>query len=94
MKIQSRIIESTEDASLLAEHGPLIHGAALWRTLGYVSAQAFRKAMRAGTVPVPTFRIETRRGRFAMTRDVAQWISTLSHRATATAVMADKEMEE
>ena len=54
-----------------------MHGRSLWRALGYVSAQAFRKAVRLGTVPVSTFTIEKRRGRFAKTCEVAQWIATL-----------------
>lgn len=65
------------EAYLLARHGTLIHGSALWQALGYVSAQAFRKAVRAGTVPVVTFTIQFRRGRFAKTRDVARWIQKL-----------------
>lgn len=65
------------ESYLLGQHGPLMHGRNLWLALGYVSAQAFRKAVRFGTVPVHTFTIETRRGRFAKTRDVAAWIATL-----------------
>ena len=68
---------SESEEFLLEQHGPLMHGPALWQALGYVSAQAFRKAVRAGTVPVATFTIEFRRGRFARTHDVARWIQTL-----------------
>lgn len=62
---------------LLERWGPLVQGEELWRALGYVSAQAFRKAVRQGTVPVITFTIETHRGRFARTLEVAHWLGTL-----------------
>ncbi|NTX26713.1 hypothetical protein HT746_06105 [Burkholderia pyrrocinia] len=62
---------------LLERCGPLMQGRDLWLTLGYVSAQAFRSAVRKGTVPVTTFTIESRRGRFAKTLDVAAWLGSL-----------------
>ena len=69
---------------LLEKWGPLVQGSELWRALGYVSAQAFRKAVRQGTVPVPTFTLKFRRGRFARTYEVARWLRTLG---------ADEEMK-
>lgn len=72
------------ESLLLERHGPLLHGKNLWLTLGYVSAQSFRKAVRHGTVPVATFTIENRRGRFANTRDVAEWLKSLSTTTTTT----------
>jgi hypothetical protein len=84
-KPQSSDLESF----LLERYGPLLHGRNLWLTLGYVSAQAFRKAIRCGTVPVTTFTIENRRGRFAKTRDVVEWLETLNA-DTAGALSADR----
>jgi hypothetical protein len=77
MPSQPRLSNAITYGYLLEQHGPLMHGQVLWQALGYVSAQAFRKAVRAGTVPIVTFTIKTRRGRFARTSDVAQWIGTL-----------------
>jgi hypothetical protein len=74
---------------LLERYGPLLHGRNLWLTLGYVSAQSFRKAVRSGTVPVVTFTIENRRGRFAKTRDVVEWLENLSA-GTPGALSADR----
>lgn len=60
--------------SLARKHGPLLGGTALWRALGYSNARAFSKAVERNTVPVPTFRIPHRRGRFARTHEVITWL--------------------
>ena len=44
----------------------------------YNSSQAFRKAAARGDVPVRTFHIERRRGLFAYSSEVAQWLGTLA----------------
>ncbi|MDN3578273.1 hypothetical protein QWZ03_16005 [Chitinimonas viridis] len=67
---------------LTAEYGPMLGSEALVKVLGYRSSGAFQQALTRGTIPVPVFRIEYRRGCFALTRDVAQWLSR--QRATAT----------
>lgn len=66
---------------LEAQHGPLLSGPPLYRALGLPSAAAFRQAASRGQLPVPIFAIPNRRGRFALTRDVAAWLARL--RATA-----------
>lgn len=65
---------------LIRTHGPLLGGMALWHVLGYTSARAFSKAVERHTVPVETFRIPHRRGRFAMTHDVVTWLRATSTR--------------
>lgn len=59
---------------LIQQHGPLIGGWALARSLGFVSEVAFRQARRRGTLGIPTFRIDGRRGALALTLDVANWV--------------------
>lgn len=66
---------------LLQTHGPLMGGRHLWRALGYPTAQAFSKAVERNTVPIATFRIPHRRGRFALTNDVVQWLHLASGRS-------------
>ncbi len=56
------------------QFGPMLPSSALVKALGYRSGDAFRQALARGTVPVPLFHIPTRRGRFALARDVALWI--------------------
>lgn len=63
---------------LLEQFGPLMCGRSLWAALGYTSAQAFRRAVRAGSVPIKTFTLEHRRGRYARTLDVADWLANLA----------------
>ena len=59
---------------LLERYGPLLTGQALRSSLGYPSQAAFRQSLSRNTTPVRTFRIPGRRGRFALTLDVAKWL--------------------
>lgn len=63
--------------ALMTKHGPLMSGAALWRSLGFRSAAAFRKARSRDQVSVHVFRVPDRRGAYAFTRDVAEWLTDL-----------------
>lgn len=63
-------------------HGPMMTGEALRRSLGYPSKDAFRQAIARKTTPIPVFGIEKRRGKFALTKDVAAWIVAQRERAT------------
>lgn len=65
------------------EHGPILSCPTLWRLLGYRTADAFRKAVQRDTVPVETFSIPHRRGRFARTAEVVRWLDTLTTPSTA-----------
>lgn len=64
------------ECDLLRLHGPLMGGAELRRALGYPSANAFRQAVARKTVPVKVFSIEHRRGKFALSKDVAAWLAS------------------
>lgn len=56
-------------------HGPLIANEALSAALGYPSMDAFRQALVRRTVPVPVFTLENRRGKYALVKDVADWLA-------------------
>lgn len=60
--------------SLQEKYGPLIGGKDLWMALGYRTRAAFAKAARNGTLGIPVFSLPHRRGRFALTRDLAIWL--------------------
>lgn len=64
-------------ADMEQQYGPLLGGAALYRALGLPSAAAFRQAASRDALPVPVFAIPHRRGRFALTREVALWLAQL-----------------
>jgi hypothetical protein len=72
------VVELDElEQSLLAEYGPLMGGSALWRALGYRSWAAFAKGARTGRSGIAIFSIPGRKGRFALTRDVARFLGAL-----------------
>jgi hypothetical protein len=54
--------------------GATVGGESLTRALGYPSQDAFRKAHQRGRLPVTTFELEGRRGRFALVVDIAGWL--------------------
>jgi len=69
--------------SLLRLHGPLLGGAPLVAALGHRSAASLRQARRRGQVAVPLFTVQNRRGWFALTQDVADWLAEMRREATA-----------
>jgi hypothetical protein len=72
-------IESVEAyaAALTGVLGPLVGGARLTAALGFRTQNGFAKAHRRGRLPIPTFEIPGRRGRYAATVDLAAWLWTL-----------------
>jgi len=71
------------ECELTSQHGPMMAGENLRIALGYPSKDAFRQAIARKTVPIPVFDIEKRRGKFALTKDVAAWLSAQRARAVA-----------
>lgn len=68
------LAESLE-RDLMARYGPLISNDDLRQALGYVSMEAFRQALSRKTAPVPVFSVANRRGKYALTKDVAAWLA-------------------
>lgn len=64
--------------AMLQQYGPLIGGVDLRMALGFRTATTFQRAMREKTLSVPVFDVPGRRGKFALTVDVAAWLSTVS----------------
>ena len=60
---------------LLAEHGELIGGKALARCLGYRTQRAFQMGIQRGRINLETFTLTGRRGWYARTFQVAQWLA-------------------
>lgn len=63
------------EKDLLDLYGPTMFGRNLHNALGYGSGDAFRQAVSRKTVPIPVFPIEKRKGKFALTKDVAAWLA-------------------
>jgi hypothetical protein len=68
-------LKATLRNELESRHGPLLGGSALVAALGLASAAALRQARRRGHVAVAVFTLPKRRGVFALTRDVADWLA-------------------
>lgn len=62
------------ETRLIRALGATVGGESLSRALGYPSQDAFRKAHHRGRVPVATFEVVGRRGRFASVIDIAAWL--------------------
>ncbi len=60
--------------TLAAQHGEMIGGDRLRHTLGFTSISGLNMAIARNTLELPTFRVAGRRGRFALTQDVADWL--------------------
>ncbi|HBO4599509.1 TPA: hypothetical protein L6A81_25825 [Pseudomonas aeruginosa] len=60
---------------LTTRYGVMLGSKDLWRELGFRSPNAFRQALARGTLDVPVFEVQNRRGRFALAKDVADWVA-------------------
>lgn len=63
------------ECALLDRYGPILNSQQLVTVLAYPTLMAFRQALARGTVPVPVFSIEKRRGKYALAKDVARWMA-------------------
>ena len=59
---------------LAIEHGPLLDAATTAKALGFKSQDALRQARRDGRLPILMFRLSGRRGWFASTEAVIEWL--------------------
>ena len=59
---------------LLREHGPLLSAPVMAKILGFSNTDALRQARLQQRLPVPMFAIQGRRGWFASTSAVGEWI--------------------
>jgi len=72
-------IKSVEQ-ELTEKYGGVIGNSDLRHELGYKSYSSFNRAVRTGSIAVKVFQIEGRRGKFALTTDVASWLYELKIR--------------
>lgn len=80
-----RVTVPSEDLKekMLKEFGPLMGGEPLRRALGFKTWAAFARAVRSSAAGIPVFEIPSRRGRFALTTDVAEWLIGLRENASS-----------
>ena len=74
-------IDINLSSQLIREYGPMIGGRDLYSALGFKSYGAFRLAKERGEIPIEIFKIPKRRDWYALTIDLAQWLTTLTQHA-------------
>lgn len=63
------------EEELTSRYGPMVSNEDLRIALGYPSKDAFRQALSRKRAPVPVFSLPQRRGKYALTKDVAAWLA-------------------
>ncbi|NOT20423.1 MAG: hypothetical protein HOP24_09165 [Sideroxydans sp.] len=71
------------EQDLMGKYGPLISNDDLRQALGFASNDAFRQALARKTMPIPVFPLPNRRGKYALVKDVATWLSRQREAAAA-----------
>jgi hypothetical protein len=70
---------------LLRQYGPLLGPEALRHALGYRTRTALQQARQRGQLPLRLFTLPGRHGHFALTHDLARWLTTLADPETSPA---------
>ncbi len=73
------------EEALTERYGIMLNSSVLWKELGYSSTAAFRVAVARGSVELPLFSIANRKGKFALSKDVAEWVSRQRHTSLVNA---------
>lgn len=79
------------EAELAAQYGPMVSGNSLWKILGYPSMGAFRQAVFRNAVGIPLFTLPKRRGKFALVKDIAEWLAEQRQAALLQSTVKKKE---
>jgi hypothetical protein len=79
------------EEELITRYGTLLSGAVLKELLGYATSAAYRQALLRGNVSIPVFSLPHRRGKFALAKDVAQWLAAQRDKSIVAAATPDAE---
>ena len=60
---------------MIATFGPTIGGSDLYAALGFKTYSAFYRSYKRNEIGVPVFTLNGRRGWFALTEEVAEWLA-------------------
>ncbi len=81
MKLKVRMTNyslSTLESRLQKQYGPTIGGNDLYQALGFRTYASFYRSQKIGMLGIHVFKITGRRGWFAATSDVAEWLDKQS----------------
>ena len=84
-------VRSEAVSEFLGDCGPVVSGAALWKTLGYASAEAFRQARHRGSVKLHLVEMPGRRGVFAFRHELIQYVANLEVRPSDEGLSQETE---
>lgn len=59
---------------LVERYGPLLAAEDVIEILSFPNANAYRQAIKRGSIPIPMFHVSGRTGRFALASDMAAWL--------------------
>lgn len=74
-KLDKNTIKQQLINDLTERHGELVGGKQLSKVLGFPSLSAMKRAIERETLSIPTFFVEGRKGKFALTTDIADWLA-------------------
>lgn len=63
---------------MVKQYGPILGGTELRNVLGFKAASTFNRAKRLNLIGVHIFQLPNRRGSYALTADVADWLNRMS----------------
>ncbi|MRX27289.1 hypothetical protein [Kangiella sp. HZ709] len=77
MSLKNKLVELEKEleSQLFDRYGMLLSGEALMKAIGYKSMYALNQALTRKQLPVHIFSIEHRKGKFALTKDVAHFLA-------------------
>ncbi|NHQ80300.1 hypothetical protein HA051_01700 [Chromobacterium vaccinii] len=89
-------LTSQLERDLNDRYGPMISGDDLRKVLGFTTMEAMRQALVRRQISLPVFTPENRRGKFALSHDVALWLvsqrqAVVETNASSELGMLDKE---
>lgn len=70
-----KLAEQLEKDLLQMYGSPLLTGEDLKKAMGFRSVDALRQAIVRQTIPVKVFKLENRRGKYALVKDIARWLA-------------------
>lgn len=77
-------IESPLAHRLFREYGAVVGGQDLTKLLGFRTYSTFRMALTQGRIGVRVFSIMGRKGKFALTDEIAEWLLKQAHSGAAS----------
>ena len=75
------ILARSLEIDMLNQYGFMLSGNSLRKALGFSSMDALRQAIARGKIPIPIFPLENRRGKYALVKDVANWLAEQRYNA-------------